>query len=150
MDSVASRLLAVLGAFGAEHRYLSLTQLSRRTGLPFATSHRLVGELSTWGALERDVQGRYRIGLRLWDVVRAGGTFPYDRDMTEQQARSIWLEVPPSRTIVAVEGCSGPRNGQDRTEPARPGSASDVDRQGRYRAGLSVASGGRERGGRNC
>jgi L-amino acid N-acyltransferase YncA len=40
------------------------------------------------------------------DVVRAGETFPFDPGMTEEQARAIWLETPPGRTVVAVAGDS--------------------------------------------
>ncbi|GIF20292.1 L-amino acid N-acyltransferase YncA [Actinoplanes tereljensis] len=38
------------------------------------------------------------------DVVRAAETFPFDPDMSEELARSIWVEVPPGRTVVAVDG----------------------------------------------
>jgi GNAT superfamily N-acetyltransferase len=38
------------------------------------------------------------------DVVRAAETFPYDPDLTEDQARAVWLEAPPGRTVVAVDG----------------------------------------------
>ncbi|GAA2615189.1 GNAT family N-acetyltransferase [Paractinoplanes durhamensis] len=38
------------------------------------------------------------------DVVRAADTFPFDPDMTEEQARAIWIERPPGRTVVAVDG----------------------------------------------
>jgi GNAT superfamily N-acetyltransferase len=37
-------------------------------------------------------------------VVRARETFPYDPEMTEEQARSMWVETPPGRTVVAVDG----------------------------------------------
>lgn len=66
--SAAGRVLAVLDAFDATHRSLSLTALARRAGLPPATAHRLVAALTGWGALERDAAGAYHIGLRLWEV----------------------------------------------------------------------------------
>lgn len=66
--SVTSRALAILGAFDAVHSGLSLSELSRRAGLPLATAHRLTGELESWGALSRGTDGRYRIGLRLWEL----------------------------------------------------------------------------------
>lgn len=37
-------------------------------------------------------------------IVAAGETYCYDRDLTEDQARSLWLLEPPGRTIVAVDG----------------------------------------------
>jgi GNAT superfamily N-acetyltransferase len=37
------------------------------------------------------------------EIIAAGETFPYDRDMEESQAREMWLSGPPVRTVVAVE-----------------------------------------------
>ncbi len=56
--SVSARLLSVLGAFDDTHRRLTLSELSRRSGLPIATTHRLVAELVEWGALTRLTAGR--------------------------------------------------------------------------------------------
>lgn len=66
--SVASRLLALLDAFDLDHRSLTLSELARRSGLPLATTHRLVAELVTWGGLVRLPSGEYVIGRRLWDI----------------------------------------------------------------------------------
>ncbi|MFE9446137.1 IclR family transcriptional regulator [Streptomyces sp. NPDC006602] len=60
--------MAILGAFAPEHPELTLAQLCRLTGLRHATAHRLVGELTAWGALERVASGAYVIGLRLWEL----------------------------------------------------------------------------------
>lgn len=51
--SVASRVLAILGSFDGGHRALTLSEIARRTGLTLPTAHRLVGELTAWGALRR-------------------------------------------------------------------------------------------------
>jgi L-amino acid N-acyltransferase YncA len=40
----------------------------------------------------------------LRDIVRAGETYVYDPALTEEQARAIWMQQPPGRTYVAVEG----------------------------------------------
>jgi DNA-binding IclR family transcriptional regulator len=66
--SVASRLLAVMGSFDADHRRLTLTEIAGRAGLPKPTAHRLVAELEVWGALTRQPSGEYVIGRRLWDL----------------------------------------------------------------------------------
>jgi DNA-binding IclR family transcriptional regulator len=47
---VTARALAVLGAFDAEHMRLALSEISRRTGLPLTTVHRLIRELESWRA----------------------------------------------------------------------------------------------------
>ncbi|MFD2415154.1 IclR family transcriptional regulator [Amycolatopsis pigmentata] len=63
--SVASRVFAVLGAFDAEHRALTASELARRAALPLATAHRLAAELVALGGLERQ-DDRYVVGRRLW------------------------------------------------------------------------------------
>ncbi|WP_328224788.1 IclR family transcriptional regulator [Streptomyces sp. NBC_00310] len=60
--------MAILGAFTPEHPELTLAQVCRLTDLRHATAHRLVGELTAWGALERVTGGAYVIGLRLWEL----------------------------------------------------------------------------------
>lgn len=66
--SVTGRALTVLSAFDVQHPRLTLTELSKRTGLPLATVHRLARELEQWRALDRDEQGRYGVGFRLWEM----------------------------------------------------------------------------------
>ncbi len=66
--TVASRVLALLAAFDAEHRALTLTDLARRAGMPLPTAHRLVGELVAAGALTKRGDGRYVVGRMIWDV----------------------------------------------------------------------------------
>jgi DNA-binding IclR family transcriptional regulator len=66
--SVLGRAFAVLAAFTDEHPEQTLGEIVAATGLAPATTHRLVAELVTWGALERPARGRYRIGLRLWQL----------------------------------------------------------------------------------
>lgn len=67
-ESVSARLLSILGAFDDTHRRLSLSELSRRAGIPVATTHRLVGELVEWGALTRVPSNEYVVGRRLWEL----------------------------------------------------------------------------------
>lgn len=63
--TVASRVLAILAAFDADHRAQTLGEVARRAGLSLTTTHRLVGELTQWGALVRAPGGEYSIGSRL-------------------------------------------------------------------------------------
>ncbi|WP_222432083.1 IclR family transcriptional regulator [Leekyejoonella antrihumi] len=65
---MTSRVLAVLGAFDADHRALTLTQIADRAGIPVPTAHRLVRELAGGGALERRDHGTYVVGQLLWDL----------------------------------------------------------------------------------
>ena len=68
--TVTLRVLALLGAFDADHRALTLTELAARAGLALPTAHRFVGELVEWGELTRVTPftvtqpGRLRAQLR--------------------------------------------------------------------------------------
>jgi DNA-binding IclR family transcriptional regulator len=66
--SVTSRALSVLDAFDATSPRLSLSEIAERSGTPLTTAHRLLGELTDWGALVRRSDGRYEIGRKLWDL----------------------------------------------------------------------------------
>lgn len=66
--TVTSRALALLGAFDERRRRLTLSELAERAGLPLPTAHRLVGELTAWGALDRQAGGTYVVGRRMWDL----------------------------------------------------------------------------------
>jgi DNA-binding IclR family transcriptional regulator len=112
---VAERLLAVLAAFDAEHRELSLTALARRAGLPPATAHRLIGRLTAWGALEQSESGGYRIGLRLWEVAmlapRSSGlrraALPFMEDLYETTHENVQLAVRDGHDTLYIELISG-------------------------------------------
>jgi L-amino acid N-acyltransferase YncA len=39
----------------------------------------------------------------LHEIVAAGETYPYDRGISEEQARRLWMVPPPARTVVAVD-----------------------------------------------
>lgn len=56
------------------------------------------------------------------DVVRGRETFPYDPDMSAGQARSIWVERPPGRTVVAVDGARVVGTAKMGANRAGPGS----------------------------
>ena len=36
-------------------------------------------------------------------IVAAGETYTWDRDISEERARGIWMRSPPGRTLVAVD-----------------------------------------------
>ena len=65
---MTSRALAILDAFDAGSPRLSLSEIAERSGTPLTTAHRLLAELTDWGALVRRPDGRYEIGRKLWDL----------------------------------------------------------------------------------
>src|SRR3954452_9442397 len=66
--SVSSRALGILDAFHSGAPRLTLTEIAERSGTPLATTHRLLSELTDWGALNRRSDGRYEVGRKLWDL----------------------------------------------------------------------------------
>jgi DNA-binding IclR family transcriptional regulator len=113
--SAPDRLLAVLAAFDHEHPALSLTDISRRAGLTLTTAHRLVGALTEWGALERDEDGVYHVGLRLWEVAALAPrglalrqiALPYLEDLYEATHENVQLAVRDGSEVVYIEWISG-------------------------------------------
>ena len=110
-STAASRVLAVLAAFGPAHPSLTLSEISRRSGLSLTTTHRLVGELRRWGGLERDADGRYAIGLRLLELGALAPhglqmrelAMPYLDDLHHATRANIHLAVRDGHDIVYVE-----------------------------------------------
>ena len=66
--SVTSRALGLLDAFDSRSPRLSLSEIAERSGTPLTTTHRLLAELTDWGALVRRSDGQYEIGRKLWDL----------------------------------------------------------------------------------
>ncbi len=66
--STLSRHLQLLDAFDADSPYLTISELSRRSGLALATAHRLLAELEHNGLVERQADRTYRLGIRLWEL----------------------------------------------------------------------------------
>lgn len=66
--SALSRIMQILGTFDVDSAFLTVSQLSQRSGLSLATTHRVVTELEQFGLLERERDKTYRIGVRLWEI----------------------------------------------------------------------------------
>jgi len=62
------RSLDILECFGPGERELGLAEIARRVRLPKSTTHRFVATLAGRGYLSPDGGGRYRLGIRLWEL----------------------------------------------------------------------------------
>ena len=113
-DPVVDRAFALLAAFDAGHRSLSLGELSRRSGIPTSSTLRLAGRLMAWGALERGADGRFTVGLRLWEVAslapRGQGlkqvALPFMGDLEEVTRQHVLLAVREGEEALLVERLS--------------------------------------------
>jgi DNA-binding IclR family transcriptional regulator len=112
---VLSRALALLDCFTTGRRALTLSQLAARAEMPLSTAHRLVAELVAWGALEREEDGSYRIGLRLWELgalaPRSQGlrerALPFLEDLSRISRENVQLAVREGTELVFVERIAG-------------------------------------------
>ncbi|MDJ0338225.1 IclR family transcriptional regulator [Cryobacterium sp. PH31-O1] len=117
--SVAARLFALLDAFaapaGATSLTLTLTALAERAGLPLSTTHRLVGELVGWGALTKQHNGQYSLGMKLWELGVQTPTaqnlrtiaLPYLEDLYETTREHVHLAILDGRDALYLEKLSG-------------------------------------------
>jgi DNA-binding IclR family transcriptional regulator len=113
--SVASRVLAILGSFDAGHRALTLSEIARRSGLTLPTAHRLIGELTAWGALRRVGGGDYVIGRRIWDLgllapVQTGlrdVAAPFLQDLYGATMATVHLAVRDGTLALYLDRLSG-------------------------------------------
>ena len=124
--SLIGRAFIVLGAFDAKSPRLTQSEISRRSGLPLPTVHRLCGQLVAEGALERRSDGKYQVGVRLWEIgALAPGAhglrqvaLPFLEDLYEvtrenvqlvvrEGTEALYLERLSSRSAVTVVGRAG-------------------------------------------
>ncbi|MCA1655334.1 MAG: IclR family transcriptional regulator [Pseudonocardiaceae bacterium] len=113
--TTCSRILSLLAAFSSPNPVLTLSELSRNSGLPVATTHRLAAELVDWGALERLPDGRFQVGLRLWQVgalapahrdLRAVAV-PFMEDLYEATHENVQLAVRDGEQVLFLDKISG-------------------------------------------
>jgi DNA-binding IclR family transcriptional regulator len=113
--SVTGRTLALLAAFSPDAPELTLSELARRAGVSLPTAHRRAAELLAWGALERTPDGRYHIGLRLWEVASLAprglrlreASMPFLEDLYEITRENVQLAVREGVELVFVERIAG-------------------------------------------
>lgn len=115
-ESVVDRALAVLGAYSHTRRILSVSEISRATRLPKATAWRMVKRLAHWGALEQVEDGRYVIGVRMWELAslapRGHGireiALPHLEDLYADTRQHVILAIRDRNEAVMVDRLSSP------------------------------------------
>jgi DNA-binding IclR family transcriptional regulator len=113
--SMVSRVLAMLTAFDAQHRRVTLTELATRTGLPVPTAYRIARELVHGGALVRDGDGRYAVGRLLWDVGLLAPlptglrelAAPFLADLHATTRATVHLAVRDGQQVLYLDRLSG-------------------------------------------
>lgn len=120
------KVFAILDVFSRRRRSLTLSQISRASGLPVSTVHRLLTELTAWGALERTEEGEYQVGLRIWELgalaPRSTGlvdtALPFLEDLYEATHENVRLGVREDHHVMFVAHLAGHGSVRLRTRPA--------------------------------
>lgn len=111
--TVTTKVLAILEAFEKSRGALSLTEIAEATGLPLSTAHRLVTELTDWGLLFRGAQGRYQLGIRLWELAQSAWrplretARPFIQDLFSLTGETAHLAVRDGNEVLYVDRVYG-------------------------------------------
>ncbi|MFC7622770.1 IclR family transcriptional regulator [Microlunatus sp. GCM10028923] len=138
------RGLALLDLFSEHDVELSISEMARRSGIPKSTTHRLVGDLESWGALERGPRGM-RLGVRLFELGHLVPdhaklrelTIPYAHTLNEITRLTCNVAVPKGSEIIYIEKISPAAH---RVNHYRPGGRAPMHATGLGKAILAFSS----------
>src|ERR1700733_14438374 len=110
--SILGKAFAILDAFGRGPRMLSLSQISRLSGIPKSTTHRVLAMLVELGAVER--QGtEYRMGdvmfsygSRAPEVALRGASLPHLESLLLQTRQLVHFAVLRKQEVLYLERLS--------------------------------------------
>jgi DNA-binding IclR family transcriptional regulator len=110
------RAAAILTAFDATHRELTLAALVARCGLPRSTTHRTAERMIRLGWLDKP-KDRYRIGNRLFEISGLApirhelreAVLPFLQDLHTATRTTVQLGVLDGAQVLVVEKITGHR-----------------------------------------
>ena len=110
------RAAAILGAFDATHRELTLAALVARSGLPRSTTHRVADRMIRLGWLDKP-KDRYRVGNRLFEISSLApirhelreAALPFLQDLHAAAKTTVQLGVLEGTQVLVVERITGHR-----------------------------------------
>src|SRR6202161_1585059 len=110
------RAAAILGAFDATHRELTLAALAARCGLPRSTTHRTADRMIRLGWLEKPAS-RYRSGNPLFGNASLAAirlelreaALPFLQDLPQATKIAVQLGVLDGTHVLVVEKITGHR-----------------------------------------
>ena len=130
---MVGKALGLLVLLGDEPRGASAAEISRRAGLPFSTTYRLLGSLTRDGFVDYEPDGRrYHLGLRIFQLGQrvsnhhgfAGTAMPVLRRVTEQTGEATILSVRDGHHHLTVNKVDGPQMFRVTSDPGHLGSLS--------------------------
>ena len=123
---MTDRIIRVLDTFTAERTVQTSAEIARRAALPATTAHRITGDLVGAGMLERDDEGRLRLGMRLWELALRGSralrlrqaALPHMERVQAQIREHTQLAVLEQEEALFLERLSHPDAGANITRIA--------------------------------
>ncbi|MFI7062410.1 IclR family transcriptional regulator [Kribbella sp. NPDC050124] len=112
-NSVLGKTRLILEAFQLDDTDVSLSELSRRTGISKASVHRLAQELLEWGMLERS-GAEYRLGMRAFELgsrvprfrVLRDAVRPFMENLHHATKETVHLAVRDGLEVLFLEKIS--------------------------------------------
>lgn len=102
-NSVLGKARLILESFQHDDVELSLSELSRRTGISKASVHRLAQELVDWGMLERS-GFEYRLGMRAFELGSRVPRFRVLRDAARPFMERLHFATKEAVHLAVVDG----------------------------------------------
>ncbi|WP_420176726.1 IclR family transcriptional regulator [Luteococcus sp. OSA5] len=90
-------MVQILRTFDQQHRRQTLTQVCRRSGIPLATCHRMLREMSRLGLVAQQQDGQFTIGHLVWEL---GMLSPVQRGLRQVAAPFMQDLLAATRQIV--------------------------------------------------
>jgi len=122
-ESVVQRISRILRVFDEDHQVLSATEVAQRAELAMSTAHRMVISMVDEGLLTRTPDGKYRLGLVLWELAHRSTVYqsfsaaarPFLEGVHQTLRKTVSLVIldPADVTIIYLERLA---MGQDDTD----------------------------------
>lgn len=107
--SVLWKAFDVLGAFSHRRRVLSLSDISRYSGLPKSTAHRVLAMLVEVGAVEAVADG-YQVGLKMFslgvlppEAALREAALPHLEELHRQAGQTLHLAILRDADVIYLE-----------------------------------------------
>jgi DNA-binding IclR family transcriptional regulator len=113
-ESVLQRANLLLDAFGPQHRYLTLSSMVMRTGLPKSTVHRTAQQMTALGWLTYE-NGKYSLGIRMVELAGLSSArhelreaaLPFMEDLYEATHMTLHLGIRKAHEVLYIEKIGG-------------------------------------------
>ncbi|MFL4479694.1 IclR family transcriptional regulator [Paeniglutamicibacter sp. ORCA_105] len=113
--AASAKIFRILDVFVGVREPLTMSGISRATGLSTSTTHRLLQEMLQWGGLERTADGGYVVGIKLWEIAARANrshvlkdvAMPYLQTLWESTKAHVMLTVMQDFEVLLLERIEG-------------------------------------------